>query len=60
MTAAVWSDKEAVTGIADGRVDALVHRLREAIGPDGDRYVQTRRGRGWLVDPALVRVVPGG
>ena len=49
-----------MTGIADGRVDALVHRLREAIGPDGDRYVQTRRGRGWLVDPALVRVVPGG
>ncbi|MFN8080495.1 MAG: winged helix-turn-helix domain-containing protein [Kineosporiaceae bacterium] len=59
VTSAVWPSEEAQHGIGDGRLDALVHRLREQLGAGGQLYIQTRRGHGWILDPELVRAAPG-
>jgi hypothetical protein len=55
----VWSDEVLLDGVREGRLDALVYRLREELGADAAKYVETRRGRGYYVNPDLVRRVPG-
>jgi hypothetical protein len=55
----VWPDEVLLDGVRDDRLDALVYRLREQLGSEGSRYIETRRGRGYLVNPDRVRWVPG-
>jgi DNA-binding response OmpR family regulator len=55
VAAAVWPQDQHEDGIGDGRLDALVHRLRDQLGRHGARYIQTRRGRGWILDLDLAR-----
>jgi DNA-binding winged helix-turn-helix (wHTH) protein len=47
-----------MSGIRDGRLDALVYRLREALGPHASKYIETRRGRGFCLNPVLVTCIP--
>lgn len=54
----VWPEEVLVEGVREGRLDALVHRLREELGGEASRYIETRRGRGYYANPALVRRVP--
>jgi DNA-binding response OmpR family regulator len=54
----VWAE-EVIGGIREGRLDALVYRLREELGAQAAGYIETRRGRGYYVSPERVRRVPG-
>jgi hypothetical protein len=53
----VWSDREDYGGV--GRLDALVHRLRDALGPEASRLVETRRGRGFYLGVEAVQLLHG-
>jgi hypothetical protein len=55
----VWAQEILIGGVREGRLDALVHRLREELGADAAGYIETRRGRGYYVSPERVRRVPG-
>jgi Transcriptional regulatory protein, C terminal/AAA-like domain len=55
----VWPDDRVMDSGREGRLDALVHRLREELGANASRYVQTRRGRGYYANPDHVRLIPG-
>jgi len=56
----VWPDEIAFDGGRDNRLDALVHRLRDALGADHARYFQTRRGHGYIAHPEHVELIPEG
>jgi hypothetical protein len=56
----VWAEEVLVDGVREGRLDALVYRLREELGGAAASYIETRRGRGYYVSPERVRRVPGG
>jgi hypothetical protein len=55
----VWAEEVLAGGVREGRLDALVYRLREELGT-ASGYVETRRGRGFYVSPEHVRRVTGG
>jgi hypothetical protein len=55
----VWPEEVLVEGVREGRLDALVYRLREELGEQASQYIETRRGRGYYVNPEHVRRVPG-
>jgi len=54
----VWPDEVLLDGVREGRLDALVYRLRDELGSDATKYIETRRGRGFYLNPELVRRVP--
>jgi hypothetical protein len=58
IAAEVWPDEVLVDGIREGRLDALVYRLREELGGKASKYIETRRGRGYYVSPDVVRRIP--
>jgi Transcriptional regulatory protein, C terminal len=56
----VWpDDKAGLESGREGRLDALVYRLREELGANAATYVETRRGRGYYANPDHVRLIPG-
>lgn len=59
VTTEVWPDRVAFDGGRENRLDALVHRLREALGTDHRRYIETRRGHGYYANPDHVELIPG-
>jgi len=54
----VWPDEVLMDGIREGRLDALVYRLREELGGKASKHIETRRGRGYYVSPDVVRRIP--
>jgi hypothetical protein len=60
ITTEVWPEEVRVDGVREGRLDALVYRLREELGDAAAGYVQTRRGRGFYMNPEHVKRLSGG
>jgi Transcriptional regulatory protein, C terminal/AAA-like domain len=50
----VWPGE--VVAERESRLDALVYRLREELGSDATKYVETRRGRGYYLNPDFARL----
>lgn len=59
VSAAVWDDKANLDG-QEGRLYALVRRVREKLGPVAATYIETRQGFGFYARPADVEWIPGG
>lgn len=55
----VWPEEVLMDGVREGRLDALVYRLRDQLGRKASKYIETRRGRGYYVSPEHIRRVPG-
>jgi Transcriptional regulatory protein, C terminal len=49
----VWPGE--VVAERESRLDTLVYRLREELGSDATRYIETRRGRGFYLNPDFAR-----
>lgn len=56
VTAEVWPNDVLMEGARETRLDALVSRLRRALDDDGTKYLETRRGRGFYLNPRTVRI----